>query len=68
VSATNCWYPYDIRQWHNQPPLHQERAMTNTNTATLPALGPSDEEKKRLAMLAEVKRTVLGPKRSRWNT
>jgi hypothetical protein len=35
----------------------------STATLTLPA---DDEERKRLAMLRDIKRRTLGPRRSRW--
>jgi hypothetical protein len=48
------------------PHFYSSTPRPITNTATLPMF-TIDEERKRLAMLRDIKRRTLGPRRSRWN-
>jgi hypothetical protein len=52
---------------HSHPWSVQTNAATVVTTASL-AAPAGDEERKRLAMLRDIKRRTLGPRRSRWNT
>lgn len=62
-------YEHHDRYWHGWSGYNYRftAALAAATTVSALAYAPDhDAEKKRLAALKEVKRTVLGPKRSRW--